>query len=133
MTAESRAIVCPSPAAIAPCTCGSYLWGTGVKLNCYNQGLTDSQLSSKLNPFLSTGISPLLCLNAASNSLTKVPNLLPKFASLWIIDLSSNIITALPPGAFSYPLAKYLLVYLQFNQIQSILPTRSTVQEQAQP
>ena len=118
--AESRAFVCPPAATIAPCTCSSYLWGTGVELNCYNQGLTDSQLSSKLNLFLSTGISPLLSLNAASNGLTKVPDLLPKFASLWIIDLSNNQITALPPGAFSYPLAKYLLVYLQDNQIKSI-------------
>jgi len=90
MPAESRAIVFPLTAAIAPCICGSYLWDSGVELNCYNKGLTDSQLISKLNAFLSIGMSPLLSPNASSNSLCKVPDLLPKFSSFWIINLSSN-------------------------------------------
>ena len=118
--AESRAFVCPPAATIAPCTCSSYLWGTGVELDCSNQGLFDSQLATKLNAFLPTTISPLLSLNAHGNSLTIVPVLLPKFPSLWIIDLSSNKITSIPSRAFSYPLAKYLLVYLQSNLIKSI-------------
>ena len=97
--AESRAILCPPAATIAPCTCSSYLWGTGVELDCSNQGLSDSQLATKLNAFLPTTISPLLSLNAHGNSLTIVPVLLPKFASLWIIDLS--IISNIPFGLFA--------------------------------
>ena len=59
--------VCPLASTISPCICSSL--GTGVKLDCSNQRLDDSQMSSILDAFLTTPISPLTSLLANDNSL----------------------------------------------------------------
>ena len=121
MAAAFRASpVCPAASTISPCTCSADYSGTGVALECSSKGLTDSQFSSILDTFLACGISPLTRLNANTNSLTKVPSQIVKFTSLWNVDLANNKITSMPAGAFSYPSATFLYIYLYSNQITSI-------------
>ena len=123
---------CPQSAAISPCKCSKSM--NGININCKNQSLSDSQLSTILNVFLSPGISPVTQLDASYNKLTKIPSQIPNFTSLQFIQLNSNQITSIPSGTFNYPSTTYLMVDLSWNQIRDIsscafnLPKIKTIQ-----
>ena len=116
------AVVCPSASAISPCKCvASSIDLKGLLINCAKLGLSDSKMSTILNVLInSKGISPVVALDASSNSLTKVPKQLSKFNSTYSISLNSNQINSIPSGVFSSTSATSISVYFFSNKITSI-------------
>ena len=119
MIGVSSAVVCPSASSISPCTCSaSSIDPNGLFLNCANWGLSDSKMNSILNVLTnSKGISPLVALDASSNSLTKVPSQISKFHS---IRLDFNQIKSIHSGAFNLTSASSVYINLWYNKITSI-------------
>ena len=124
MIGVSGAVICPSASSISPCKCSaSSIDPNGLFINCFDFGLSDSQMSSILDVLLnSNGTSPLVHLSGSYNNLKEIPSQISKFNSIQKIDLSSNQITSIPSGAFSFSSATSVYIYLQSNQITSIEP-----------
>lgn len=122
-------IVCPQLSSISPCTCSQYFGGysplinNGIKIDCTEKNLIDSQMSSVLSACLAKGLSPVQEISASFNQLTKVPNQIQKFPALSILDLGNNRIADIlcdngkPPMTVNSTLVK---ISLRSNQIKRI-------------
>ena len=147
-TTQSPISGCPPSESISPCLCSLVTSGSlnGLSIDCNSQNLTDSQLSTVLNVFLSPQyISPVFQIMAVQNQLTYVPNEIPKFKSLEELNfsfnqitnitslstsflsvtsinigLNSNQITSIPSQTFKFSNATLIKIYLRSNQISSI-------------
>ena len=129
-------IVCPDPADFSPCTCFD-LYGFGLTsfLWCLSRGLNDSQAREILTSFITTpSITPLGGVMFYNNSLTRIPDeihLLPQLVeanfqdnnivsvqsgafnfvkNLGDLDLASNQISTIEPGAFQGEIQIFILI-----------------------
>jgi len=130
---SSEFFPCPSNVDFfSRCTCqtstGRYF---GFELAC--RGLNDEEISSILKAIPPIGIDTqsislgyyiplveLLVTKSETKALTRIPGEIVNFPSLRLIDFSSNQITSIPPGAFSFSCLQGIKIYLQNNQITSI-------------
>ena len=119
--AAGQAPVCPAANLIAPFSCADSGDGTTLTLDCFNQGLTDSRVSTILNAFTVNGISPLREVVLWQNQLTTVPTQLrgSTFSRLDTIDLDENQITALASGTFNLN-SPLVALYLNINGLSTI-------------
>ena len=112
------ALICPKSTSITPCSCLSYdTNNNSTRIDCYNKTLNDLKLSSILNAFLATGLSPVIYINASYNQLNTIPNQISKFPSLSVVNLSFNKISLLSAGAFNLTKATYVEVVLNNNSM----------------
>jgi len=122
-TTEAPIMGCPPSTSISPCTCKEVMMNGGViYVSCYNQNLTNSQLSNILDVFLSPHyISPVYAIMASQNQLTYAPSQIAKFKSLTRFDLSFNQITNISPlSGLSFPSNSSISIMLNNNKITSI-------------
>ena len=119
-------VICPPAADYAPCLCGENRGRPGtVYLYCYNQNLTDSQMSGILDAFLTTpGVSPLGYLSMWQNQLTRVPTQIKSFNQLDAVYIYENSIASIGSGAFNFPDAANPVrdLSLYYNQLTTIAP-----------
>ena len=114
---------CPTNTnSFKPCGCKPWNSLRGVELDCRSRGLNDVKIIQVLNNFKPEKGSPLVSLNANSNSLTKVPAEISKFPSLSFISFYVNKIKSLPFNAFNLPDVKNISIILADNEIHSVAP-----------
>ena len=124
-TTTQGAVVCPLPADIVPCQCAEYSGtaadGIRISLDCSNQLLADSKVSSILDSFLRPGISPLGRVDLSLNRLTTVPDQIRQFPKLDYVSLFNNDILSIQPNAFNF-LTTLKWLYLDSNKLATISP-----------
>ena len=139
------ACICPLPAEIDPCKCGLSSISlmapvVTATLNCANQNLNDSAMAAVV--YKTPSWSPIDTVILKGNQLTRLPAHLSKYtqlvnlnfasngitsidagneslallsAAVQFIDLSSNLITQIKPGAFPPNLAPGARIQLNVN------------------
>ena len=114
-------IVCPDRTAIAPCNCNDGGDSKSVELECFGHDLTDAQMSSILETYISTpGVSPLAYLMLRANQLTKIPSQVAQLGQLDRIELNYNKITTVTAGSFILNSSPLKWIYLDNNLISEV-------------
>ena len=117
----SGQIMCPEPVDLLPCTCTGNGEGNGV-LECDEKNLNDD-LASQILDLFTTSPTLLNSVNMRRNQLTRVPSQLSLFTQLNLndVDLSNNKITIIRSGAFNFTQTLCQLM-LSSNLISAIEP-----------
>jgi Leucine-rich repeat (LRR) protein len=122
-TTTQGGAVCPPPADITPCHCEEYSGtaadGIRLSLDCSNQFLADSKVSSMLDSFLRPGISPLGKIDLTLNRLTTVPDQIRQFPKLDFVSLFNNEILSIQPNSFNF-LTTLKWLYIDSNKLETI-------------
>ena len=101
---SQSAVICPAATVFSPCSCDEYKGNSGtIELNCGGNNVDDTRLSAILDTLLTTpGVSPVGALMLWNNLLTRVPDQIPRFTQLVVVDLNYNKIRSLPTAAFKF-------------------------------
>ena len=122
----NAAAVCPPATDNVPCSCYEWPQSSTIDIYCYNQNLSDSQVSDILDAFLTTpGVSSSVgSLDLRLNRLTRVPPQMKLFPQLKTVMLEGNFITSIESGAFNFADATNPIRYLTLgnNQLTTIAP-----------
>ena len=119
-------VVCPPPDTYAPCRCTEDLSKLGgVKLDCFERNLSDSNASNILDVFLSPDISPISILNLSFNQLTRIPSQIRSFPHLQSVFITHNFIESIAFGDFNSTGRDTTLNFFH-NQLTTIAPVAFT-------
>ena len=97
---------CPGlPSQLGPCTCKPTVGGsnTTLTLSCANAGFNDTTMTSVVSLF--SPANPVDTVDLSENLLTAVPSGLARFNQMTNLNLSNNSIVAIGTGGLNVPAA----------------------------
>ena len=112
------ACLCPTAAAISPCTCNNSNNLGMVAIYCGGKNLNDNQMANIISNIFTW--SPIDTMYLAGNKLTKIPAGLSQYTQLIWLQLESNSITSIGPNDLSGLTAPVMYINLANNQISTI-------------
>ena len=121
--AWAHAITCPPSADLSPCYCTEFFTPNKASLWCVNLNLDDAKMGEILDNYLAAGdsVSPLEVLYLDSNQLTRVPNQIARFPSVFYVNLEKNRISSIASGSFNFGAEiPPIRLFLGYNKLLSI-------------
>ena len=118
-------VVCPPFDVISPCTCAEAQTANTTFVFCASNNLNDPQASDILDAYLKTpGVSPMGQILLSGNLLTHVPVQMKSFTQLEFAFFGLNSISSIESGAFNLADDANPLQYLDLhtNQLTTIAP-----------